>query len=198
MSRPKASSVRIPTPKRLLDAAEVEFGKRGLVAARLEDIAARAGITRPSLLHHFSSKPALYEAVVRRAFSDLAEALGAPVPAARTVEKRLLGLVATFARFVSRRPGLAAIILREFLDGTGSGRRILLGGIDSVLKRVELIVDTQGRHRLRPGLPLRQAVLQTAADILLREVAGPLRVPLWGRRDRSMKLATKLYIEDTA
>ncbi len=81
MARPRKASLRVATPERLLGAAEREFALRGFAAARLEDIAERSGITRPSLLHHYASKEALYSAVVKRSFGDLGRALQtAPSP----------------------------------------------------------------------------------------------------------------------
>ena len=74
MGRPLASAAATATPERLLDAAEQCFAQ-GYDAARLEDIAAAAGIRRPSLLYHFASKDDLYAAVVRRTFARLGAAL---------------------------------------------------------------------------------------------------------------------------
>ena len=75
MGRPPASRFEIDTPTRILDAAEHAFAIAGLAGARLADIAGAAGIRRPSLLYHFSSKERLYGAVVERAFAVLTDTL---------------------------------------------------------------------------------------------------------------------------
>ena len=46
---------------RILEAARGEFAQHGY-AARLQDIAERAGLTHPTLLYHFKSKERLYAA----------------------------------------------------------------------------------------------------------------------------------------
>ncbi|MBC8069692.1 MAG: helix-turn-helix transcriptional regulator, partial [Deltaproteobacteria bacterium] len=56
MGRPPVSSVITATPERILEAARAEFAAVGFAQAKLADIAARAGITRPSLLYHFGTK----------------------------------------------------------------------------------------------------------------------------------------------
>jgi AcrR family transcriptional regulator len=55
------------TAAALLGAAETLFGLNGYAATGLDDIAARAGVTKGALYHHFpTGKSALFEAVVLR------------------------------------------------------------------------------------------------------------------------------------
>ena len=54
----------------ILDAAEEEFAKYGLSGARTDAIAARTGVTKAMIYYYFTSKEALYQAVLERAFSD--------------------------------------------------------------------------------------------------------------------------------
>lgn len=44
------------TRRRILDAAVIEFGRRGYRGCTLEEIAALAGVKRSTILHHFGSK----------------------------------------------------------------------------------------------------------------------------------------------
>ena len=52
-------------PAELLDAALSEFFEKGFAAARLEDIAARAGVSKGTVYLYFDSKEDLFKAVVR-------------------------------------------------------------------------------------------------------------------------------------
>lgn len=61
----------------LLDAALAVFAEKGFAAARMEDIAARAGAAKGTLYLYFPSKEAVFEALVRTLIVpnlDLAEA----------------------------------------------------------------------------------------------------------------------------
>lgn len=60
------------TRERILNAAENVFARYGYMATRVDDIAAAAGIRRPSLFHHFRSKQDLYVTVMNRAIEHLA------------------------------------------------------------------------------------------------------------------------------
>ncbi len=193
MGRPKAGAFETETPERLLRSAEQEFARSGLRGSRLEDIARRAGIRRPSLLYHYPTKEALYARVVRRAFARLGrtllEAMTEEADFARSVERT----AAAFERALTADPSLASLILRELLDGHGPGRAILLEEMVPLLDQVELFVRQHGRRRIRPGLPIRAAILQGASDILLRAASGPLRDPLWGR-GAAASLARLLFL----
>lgn len=48
----------------ILEAAQVEFGAKGFTATRIEDIAARAGLTKTGVYAHFPGKGAIFEALL--------------------------------------------------------------------------------------------------------------------------------------
>ena len=58
------------TKKLILDAAEVEFARRGLLGARTEDIAIAADCTRAMIHYYFDSKETLYKLVLERLFEE--------------------------------------------------------------------------------------------------------------------------------
>jgi TetR/AcrR family acrAB operon transcriptional repressor len=55
------------TRQDLLNAALTVFSQKGFSAARLEDIAEAAGVTRGAIYHHFGSKEALYSDLIDEA-----------------------------------------------------------------------------------------------------------------------------------
>lgn len=196
MGRPPASAHAIATPERVLEAAELAFAAVGYGAAKLADIAARAGIRRPSLLYHFGSKEALYTQTVERCFSRLGQALTATMNAEGDFPTRLDRTVARYVEFLDAEPQLARIVLRELLDEQGPGRPIIMRQLVPLLDVIERFVEQLGRDVVRPDAPVRAAVLQIGSDALMRAAAGSLREPLWGPTDHSQRLARLMLLRD--
>lgn len=74
----------------ILDAATSEFADHGFAGARVDRVAAGAGLNKAMLYHYFGDKEALYVAVLERAYAGIREAEGrlelsdaAPVDAVR-------------------------------------------------------------------------------------------------------------------
>lgn len=53
-------------PQQIIDAALAVFGERGLAAARLEDIAKRAGLSKGTIYLYFPNKEELFREVIRQ------------------------------------------------------------------------------------------------------------------------------------
>lgn len=200
MARPTAAATAAlpPTAERILDAAEAAFAAAGFAGARLEDIAAAVGIRRPSLLHHFATKDDLYAAVVGRAFASLGAALANAMSprAAGGFAAQVEALVSGYLAFLAGRPGFAALVLREVIDGRGPGRDLLEREVAPLLDAVERFVQ-RGRAGARLRVPVRAAILQVACAPLVRAASGPLGPRLWGPApDPTPALARALLLPD--
>jgi len=195
MGRPRAEDVKVSTPQRVLEAAELVFAEQGYGPAKLADIAARAGIRRPSLLYHFKSKEELYQATVQRAFSNLGEALRAAMLSEGSFQERLLETAERYAAFLAENQQVARIVLRELLDskGPGPGTDILMNQVSPLVDAVEAFIATQGDDVIADGAPVRARIMCIASTLIMR-AAAQVRDALWGPQPHARALSKALFL----
>lgn len=99
----------------IVDAALVEFSAKGFAAARLEDIAARAGVGKGTIYLYFDAKEELFQELIRTSIVPIVGRLGAP-PSPETSARQL------FVRFIemfvsevyhTRRADIIRLIIAE-------------------------------------------------------------------------------------
>ena len=124
-----ARGTRLPRParrKQLLGAAQEVFVAHGYHAAAMDDIAERAGVSKPVLYQHFPSKLELYLALLDEHANDLTGKVRAAL--ASTTDNRLRVAASVAAYF-------------DFVDGDGEAFRLVfesdLRNDPAVRRRVE-------------------------------------------------------------
>jgi TetR/AcrR family transcriptional regulator len=104
---------------RILEAARGEFAQHGFGGARLQDIAARAQLSHPTLLYHFGSKEGLYSAVIEEAVDDWAATTNRIRSTGLHGFDQVEALVVAGLEFFAGHLDFVVIVRREAIEGAG-------------------------------------------------------------------------------
>jgi TetR/AcrR family transcriptional regulator len=147
-----ATGTRDPdlTRERILEAAHALFVEKGFAAVSMREIAARSGVTKSLIHHHFGSKEALWELVKERAISAYAEGQEAELRQATAPDADLLrnGVIRYFT-FLQSNPEVVRLFAWTHLDADDS-----CGRLDAELVRLgaERVRQAQQQGLLRADL----------------------------------------------
>ena len=184
----------------ILDAAEVLFAEHGYDRARLDEIAARVGIRRASLLYHFRDKASLYAAVLDSLLDDVATRYHRVLDQDAPAGLRLEQTVDEWLEVITARPALVRIMLRELADGVSEHSRSFAERAVSVLNEVgHVIAAGQADHELRQVSGLHLMMILTGASAFLAlggaivSTAGSDRFPAITDRRQHRELLLTIY-----
>lgn len=187
-----ARGVRLPRQARraqLLAAAREVFVAQGYHAAAMDDIAERAGVSKPVLYQHFPGKLDLYLALLDLGREQIVASVKAALESTHANKTRVQAVVAAYFAFVHDEAGAFRLIfesdltndpqVRERVDATNTDCAELICGViredtglsesESLLLAVGLtgLAQTAARHWLREG----EAIPQDAAAALVARLS---------------------------
>jgi AcrR family transcriptional regulator len=109
----RAKSRTEPGRDAILIAGRELFAERGFNAAAVSEIAARAGIAKSVIYHHFGSKAGLYEAIVEAETGELLDRVAAAVPSGGAGAPRLRPGLDAYLAFLEQNPAAWRLLLRD-------------------------------------------------------------------------------------
>jgi TetR/AcrR family transcriptional regulator len=133
--------------ERILDAALDVFAAYGFRGARIDQIAAAAGLSKPNLLYYFRTKDALYTAVLRRTLEMWLEPL-------RELDSRsdpraaLSAYIARKLAYSRSHPTASRLFAMEMLQGAPLLQQALAGPLADLVEAKSRTIEgwiTQGR-----------------------------------------------------
>ena len=126
--------------EQLIAIARGAFAERGFDGVSVEEIAARAAVSKPVVYEHFGGKEGLYAVVVDR---EVQELLGTMRVALTATSQRMLLEQATFALldYVEASSDGFRILVRDSPPGSGTGTYVSI--ISDTVTRVEGILGDQ-------------------------------------------------------
>ena len=155
MKQPKFQRRAEDRPSEICAAALEVFAEKGFAAAKLDEIAKRAGVSKGTLYLYFQDKADLFRAVIRDTVAARGAA-GRAVAAEREqpVAQIVPGFLANFAEMTARLPvgAVAKIVIgesRNFPDLAKIWHDQVASGALSALEA--LIQRAQDRGEVRPG-----------------------------------------------
>lgn len=130
----KTAGVTDSTSETILTAAARLFAEKGFEGARVDEIAKEAGVNKATLYYQIGDKRALYETIITRVITRMAEEIGEDTARAETATERLQQFIESIARHTGTARQFAPIMLREIADG---GRHLP----DSALRQMGRILN---------------------------------------------------------
>jgi len=182
MTRATRAEQQQRTHEHLLEAGRQVFLRRGFLAATVEEIAAAAGYTRGAVYKHFGGKEGLWLAIIEAG-----------------AETHLQGLRDALGRATTREDLIAALAPVDVTDKDAAkwsaAAAEVLAATAQQPENAALIAAIQRRHddavvalldehstrlRLKPAMPLHQAVVMLGAlgiGLALRQAVAPAADP---------------------
>ena len=121
-----ARGVRLPRRERraqLLDAARTVFVTQGYHAAAMDDIAEKAGVSKPVLYQHFPSKQELYLALLDESVESLTTAVRGALESTDDNRMRVAAAIRAYFDFVDDPDGAYRLVFESDLVNVDEVRR---------------------------------------------------------------------------
>ncbi len=101
------------TESEILKAAKRIFQRKGMIGARMQEIADEAGINKAMLHYYYRSKQLLFEAVFKKAFLLLAPQLNEVMNSDDSICEKIKNFTNNYISFVIKHPYLPNFIIQE-------------------------------------------------------------------------------------
>lgn len=151
--------------EQLIGVARSLFAERGYEATSVEEIAERAGVSKPVVYEHFSAKEEIYTTIADREVRALVDRIKAALSPGHP-RRTIVRAVGAFLSYIEEERDGFGIIVRDPPAGTGGGT--LPNVLDEVARAVEELLVTELAAR---------GYRREMAPILARSLVGMIALP---------------------
>jgi AcrR family transcriptional regulator len=180
------------TEQRILDAAHAVFVRRGTAGARMQEIAAEAGVNQALLHYYFRNKEQLAQAAFERAARGFMPAVVQVIASAGGLEDKVRRIIELEIEHLSRAPYLPGYIIGEIAHhperaaqliaaATGLGPRDLRRRIFETLRRQ---IDARVKAGAMRAIAPESFVVNLVALCIFPFAARPMIQVMLGLDDR--------------
>jgi AcrR family transcriptional regulator len=168
-------------PAEIVQAAYQVFSEKGFAAARLDDIAARAGVSKGALYLYFETKQDIFEAVVKDAVAPNLGAIESLTETFPGTFEQLVRLMIPRVALLAEASNMGKVV-KMVIGESGNFPEIARIWHDDVVARgigllTNLIKRAQDRGEVRPGDP-RDYALSIAGPVIAAVVFRETFVPV--------------------
>jgi len=172
----------------LLRAAQDVFVAQGFHAAAMDDIADRAGVSKPVLYQHFPGKRELYLALLEEHVSELAERVGEAMGGTDDNRQRVDGAVQAYFEFIDAEGEAFRLVFESDLRNDADVRAIVDRGTQVCVEAIAEVIASE------TGADPERALMLAAGLTGLSETAARWWLPRKGTvsRDEAIQLMSAL------
>ncbi len=191
MSDARPRGGRLPRPARraqLLDAARQVFVAAGYHAAAMDDIAERAGVSKPVLYQHFPGKLDLYVALLDASCDALVDAVRGALASTHDNQERVGATMDAYLDFVGDEGGTFRLVFESDLTSEPAVRERVDKVSRDCAEAISAVIQED------TGLPREEAMLLAAGLAGLAQVTARWWISSGGTigRDEAARFLTTL------
>jgi AcrR family transcriptional regulator len=190
-AEPVRRSSRLPRGARrlqLLRAAQDVFVAQGFHAAAMDDIADRAGVSKPVLYQHFPGKRELYLALLEEHVGELAERVAEAMAGTTDNHERVVGAVRAYFDFIDAEGEAFRLVFESDLRNDADVRAVVDRGTEVCVEAISEVIAAD------TGADPQRALMLAAGLTGLAETSARWWLPRKGTvsRDEAVALMASL------
>ncbi|MFH1311601.1 MAG: TetR family transcriptional regulator [Candidatus Eisenbacteria bacterium] len=171
--------------ERILMAALDEFAELGLAGARVDSIAARAGINKAMIYYHFDSKEDLYDHILATHLEAAVTDLSQGIAESMELEDVLRTVARYHARGLRANDKASRIFLRELAAGGERIKSILpnLAGKEELRTMIVRLIEEGKQSGKYRDIDTRHTIISFVGMSMFYLIMAPMVNQIWGIED---------------